>query len=512
MPWLSTIQAPIATATANLAVGLAVLAVLGMLGMLGMLTAVLAGVVMAVAVTEAMATPVCGALGHEGVKEHQMCARRMRSERPASRAAVMHEGVPSSEETGSREEMDQKTILSEQRVERCGRGDMHTHKEASLPKYILGRSSRVSRRGGLSDRVPVGRWGVSVRARPTAARAESSNAARRARSAEQRAEQRVHWASTMRRGLPTTAVTLLLMLRRFEAVCEWWCSPYTPGVTQCDTCDCSVPVYDDGGRLLCQDASVVAAKVEAAEKAREKAQADAEAAAATIRTTIVRLAADDNIAISEAEASELARWLIETHRRQRACTTQQAAGRALFDIVPIKGLGRKKHGGGQQAAPAVAATPAPPAKGSAGVVCDWGAVDGDAASGAATVDSPWSPGTLLELLRARAAAQRAGHPFFSPAGAIGVPSGGAVGPVRRAVPGHPNAGWAVDFYEHTPPQVAEDGTLRIQGNTRAYLVQDAGAVEWSQHKYARIDLRDRLSFELDLSKVCAPSLLRSMRA
>lgn len=73
----------------------------------------------------------------------------------------------------------------------------------------------------------------------------------------------------------------------------------------------------------------------------------------------------------------------------------------------------------------------------------------------------------------------------------------AVGPIPQI--GAPNAGWVVDgggAYE------ASQGALRISGNARTFLVQDAAATTWAKHKYMRVDLSSSpLRFTLDLSNV-----------
>ena len=47
-----------------------------------------------------------------------------------------------------------------------------------------------------------------------------------------------------------------------------------------------------------------------------------------------------------------------------------------------------------------------------------------------------------------------------------------------------------------------DGTYRLLGNSRAYLVQDVRADAWSRRKYSRFDLSTApLQFRLDLSQV-----------
>ena len=77
--------------------------------------------------------------------------------------------------------------------------------------------------------------------------------------------------------------------------------------------------------------------------------------------------------------------------------------------------------------------------------------------------------------------------------------GGVYGPAPNG--NYPSAGWAVEHYKNTAPSMT-DGALRIQGNTRAYLVQDFQQAVWNEHKYVRFDLNhDALKFTLDLSQV-----------
>ncbi len=84
----------------------------------------------------------------------------------------------------------------------------------------------------------------------------------------------------------------------------------------------------------------------------------------------------------------------------------------------------------------------------------------------------------------------------------------ARGPIRSAHPDYANAGWVTDHYPLSSGQVfevtdvASGGKVHVQGNSRLYLVQDYKQTQWSQHKYARIDLREEpLVFTLDLSHV-----------
>ena len=75
------------------------------------------------------------------------------------------------------------------------------------------------------------------------------------------------------------------------------------------------------------------------------------------------------------------------------------------------------------------------------------------------------------------------------------------GPVPGADARHSNVGWAVEHYKSTEPSVT-DGVLRVQGNSRAYLVEDFRQRHWLDHKYVRLDLfNNPLSFTLDVSNV-----------
>ncbi|KAL3926462.1 MAG: hypothetical protein SGPRY_003287 [Prymnesium sp.] len=73
----------------------------------------------------------------------------------------------------------------------------------------------------------------------------------------------------------------------------------------------------------------------------------------------------------------------------------------------------------------------------------------------------------------------------------------AFGPVH--LPGYPKAGWVRDSGKVT----VTNGNLEIQGDARAYLVQDHTVYTgWGDHRYVRIDLhRSPLQFTLDVSNV-----------
>ena len=66
------------------------------------------------------------------------------------------------------------------------------------------------------------------------------------------------------------------------------------------------------------------------------------------------------------------------------------------------------------------------------------------------------------------------------------------------------AGWVAD---HGKVEVSgagrDEGTVRLIGNTRAYLVEDYSRSTWREHKYARMDLTltQPLAFRVDLSNV-----------
>ena len=82
-----------------------------------------------------------------------------------------------------------------------------------------------------------------------------------------------------------------------------------------------------------------------------------------------------------------------------------------------------------------------------------------------------------------------------------VVEGEAVGPLNDgAVAGHAFAGWVGD--NNMGKYEVIDGALKIQGNARAYLIQDHHKGRWADHKYVRIDLQDwPLRYTVDLSHV-----------
>ena len=75
------------------------------------------------------------------------------------------------------------------------------------------------------------------------------------------------------------------------------------------------------------------------------------------------------------------------------------------------------------------------------------------------------------------------------------------GPAPRVSGLHANVGWVADHFKSTEPS-ATNGMLRVQGDSRLYLVQDYQQTQWQDHKYMRLDLnKDPLRFTLDLSNV-----------
>lgn len=76
----------------------------------------------------------------------------------------------------------------------------------------------------------------------------------------------------------------------------------------------------------------------------------------------------------------------------------------------------------------------------------------------------------------------------------------AVGPVAGVAYDSPFAGWATEG-SHIAPDVVE-GAVRINGDTRVYLVDDHRRRVWNEMKYVRLDLQKApLTFTLDLSGV-----------
>ena len=78
----------------------------------------------------------------------------------------------------------------------------------------------------------------------------------------------------------------------------------------------------------------------------------------------------------------------------------------------------------------------------------------------------------------------------------------AHGPLPSAHPDFPSAGWVSEFGTHQPK--VDGGVLTIQGDSRAYLVQDYMAATWAQHKYLRLDLQRQTTA---LLRTMSPRLL-----
>jgi hypothetical protein len=75
------------------------------------------------------------------------------------------------------------------------------------------------------------------------------------------------------------------------------------------------------------------------------------------------------------------------------------------------------------------------------------------------------------------------------------------GPMKGASPESPEAGWATDLAKHQVPDVL-GGSIRITGESRAYLVQDVTQSFWKDHKYVRVNMQDHpLRFTIDLAEV-----------
>jgi len=77
------------------------------------------------------------------------------------------------------------------------------------------------------------------------------------------------------------------------------------------------------------------------------------------------------------------------------------------------------------------------------------------------------------------------------------------GPVAGAVSGNSQAGWVLDVSNpRTKVPALQGGEYYLNGNSRAYLVQDYTKTSWGEHKYVRFDLHEHeLSFQVDLSNV-----------
>ena len=79
--------------------------------------------------------------------------------------------------------------------------------------------------------------------------------------------------------------------------------------------------------------------------------------------------------------------------------------------------------------------------------------------------------------------------------------GVGIGPVGNgAVGGHRYAGWVSD--ENVGQYEMTNGALKIQGDSRVYLVEDYRKQTWDEHKYVRLNLQDwPLRYTIDLSQV-----------
>ena len=76
-----------------------------------------------------------------------------------------------------------------------------------------------------------------------------------------------------------------------------------------------------------------------------------------------------------------------------------------------------------------------------------------------------------------------------------------MGPLEMgSVSAHRYAGWVSDNYKGK--YQVTDGVLKMQGDSRAYLVQDYRHNKWAEHKYVRLDLHKYpLRYTVDLSHV-----------
>ena len=77
-----------------------------------------------------------------------------------------------------------------------------------------------------------------------------------------------------------------------------------------------------------------------------------------------------------------------------------------------------------------------------------------------------------------------------------------LGPFPTVSPEYPNAGWVIDHAEDAQP-IVNEGSLRVNGDTRAYLVQNIEAGDnWGDHRYVRSNMMTTpLKFTIDLSNV-----------
>jgi hypothetical protein len=127
------------------------------------------------------------------------------------------------------------------------------------------------------------------------------------------------------------------------------------------------------------------------------------------------------------------------------------------------------------------------------------------AGGIVSHPAPGAGAEMLMLILASAWAQLDPLPTFDPGWKLaGAGPAKSVGPVTGA--GSVLAGWATEGSKITPQ--AKDGAFRINGNSRAYLVDDwTKGGRWGDFKYVRLDLHKQpLSFTLDLSEVACGCL------
>lgn len=85
-----------------------------------------------------------------------------------------------------------------------------------------------------------------------------------------------------------------------------------------------------------------------------------------------------------------------------------------------------------------------------------------------------------------------------------------LGPFPTVSPEYPNAGWVIDHAEDAQP-IVNEGSLRVNGDTRAYLVQNIEAGDnWGDHRYVRSNMMTTpLKFTIDLSNVDCGCALRA---
>jgi len=75
--------------------------------------------------------------------------------------------------------------------------------------------------------------------------------------------------------------------------------------------------------------------------------------------------------------------------------------------------------------------------------------------------------------------------------------------LRRAVYLLKNTSVSCTFWEPDPQPIVNEGSLRVNGDTRAYLVQNIEAGDnWGDHRYVRSNMMTTpLKFTIDLSNV-----------